>query len=251
MKWRYARSMIFIIGVVMSCGCAQDHQAPQTGQHARSFVGEITKTVGLEYLLFLPEGYDEQARQKWPLILFLHGAGERGDDLDLVKVHGPPKLVEDDPDFPFIVLSPQCPADSWWTEHLDDLAALLDEVIGAHDVDTNRLYVTGLSMGGYGTWSLALAQPERFAAIVPICGGGKPYLARRLKDLPVWAFHGAQDTVVPLEESEQMVAAIKEAGGAPRLTIYPDAGHDSWTETYANSELYVWLLEQEKGATGK
>lgn len=251
MKWRYALSMIFMVGMVISCGRAQDHQPAQTGQHARSFTGEITKAVGLEYLLFLPEGYGEQTRQKWPLILFLHGAGERGDDLDLVKVHGIPKIVETDPAFPFIAVSPQCPADSWWTEHLDDLAALLDNVIAAHNVNTNQIYLTGLSMGGYGTWDLALAQPERFAAIVPICGGGRPYLARRLKDLPVWVFHGAKDTVVPPEESEQMVAAIKRAGGSPRLTIYPDAGHDSWTETYANPELYTWLLEQEKEATGR
>ena len=250
MVWRYALSMIFMIGLAMSCGPAPNHQAPQTGQHARSFAGEITKVVGLEYLLFLPEGYGDQPGKKWPLILFLHGAGERGDDLDLVKVHGPPKLVEDDPDFPFIVISPQCPADAWWTEHLDDLDALLDEVIGAHDVNTNRIYLTGLSMGGYGTWSLALAHPERFAAIVPICGGGRPYLALRLKDLPVWAFHGAKDSVVPVEETEQMVAAIRQAGGDPRLTIYPDAGHDSWTETYDNPELYTWLLEQEKGFAG-
>jgi len=212
------------------------------GQHPRSFRRQITKAVDLDYLLFLPQGYGRDPEKKWPLMLFLHGAGERGDRLELVKKHGPPKLVEQQPDFPFIVVSPQCPAGSWWPDKLDDLSALLDEVEADYAVDSHRIYLTGLSMGGYGTWSLAQDQPERFAAIVPICGGGSRALARRLKDLPVWVFHGAQDKTVPPEESEKMVAAIERAGGSPRLTIYPDAGHDSWTETYDNPELYEWLL---------
>jgi len=214
------------------------------GQHPRSFRGQITKAVALEYLLFLPQDYGRDPEKKWPLMLFLHGAGERGDSLGLVKKHGPPKIVGQQPDFPFIVVSPQCPAGLWWPEKLDDLSALLDEVEARYAVDSRRIYLTGLSMGGYGTWSLAQDQPERFAAIVPICGGGSRALARRLKDLPVWVFHGAQDKTVPLEESEKMVAALKRAGGSPRLTIYPDAGHDSWTETYDNPELYEWLLSQ-------
>jgi predicted peptidase len=113
-------------------------------------------------------------------------------------------------------------------------------------VDPDRVYLTGLSMGGYGTWSLAAAHPERFAAIVPICGGGNPADAAKLASLPVWVFHGAKDPTVPLERSKEMVEAIKSAGGNPRFTIYPEAGHDSWTETYNNPELYQWLLEQKK-----
>lgn len=241
-------TILVTTGVIfLSCGNNKRAQA-QPGQYPRSFRGQITKAVALEYLLFLPQDYGRDPEKKWPLMLFLHGAGERGDSLELVKKHGPPKMVEQQPDFPFIVVSPQCPAGSWWPEKLDDLRALLDEVEAGYAVDSRRIYLTGLSMGGYGTWSLALAQPERFAAIVPICGGGKPYLARRLKDLPVWVFHGAQDKTVPPEESEKMAAAIKRAGGSPRLTIYPDADHDSWTRTYDNLELYEWLLEQEKGA---
>jgi len=200
--------------------------------------------VALEYLLFLPQDYGRDPEKKWPLMLFLHGAGERGDSLGLVKKHGPPKIVGQRPDFLFIVVSPQCPAGSWWPDKLDDLSALLDEVEATYTIDNRRIYLTGLSMGGYGTWSLALDQPERFAAIVPICGDGIPRPACRLKDLPVWAFHGAQDKVVPPEESEKMVAAIKRCGGSPRLTIYPDASHDSWTRTYDNPELYEWLLSQ-------
>ncbi|MBA7683984.1 hypothetical protein ES703_92372 [subsurface metagenome] len=227
--------------IVLSCGDGQRGEA-QLGQHPGSFRGEITKAVALDYLLFLPQDYGREPEKKWPLMLFLHGADERGDSLERIKQHGPPKIVEQQPDFPFIVVSPQCPVGLWWPEKLDDLSALLDEVEATYTVDSRRIYLTGLSMGGYGTWSLALAQPERFAAIAPICGGGKPYLARRLKNLPVWVFHGAKDPLVLPEESEKMVAAIKRAGGSPRLTIYPDADHDSWTRTYDNPELYEWLL---------
>ena len=227
--------------IVLSCSTYRPVEVTP-GQHPRSFRRQITKAVDLDYLLFLPQGYGRDLEKMWPLILFLHGAGERGDRLELVKKHGPPNLVEQQADFPFIVVSPQCPAGLWWPEKLDDLGALLDEVEARYAVDSRRIYLTGLSMGGYGTWSLAQDQPERFAAIVPICGGGSRALARRLKDLPVWVFHGAKDKTVPLEESEKMVAAIKRAGGSPRLTIYPDAGHDSWTETYDNPELYEWLL---------
>lgn len=209
------------------------------GLHPRTFQRSIRKLVGCQYLVFLPEDYDG-SRKRWPLILFLHGAGERGKKLDLVKKHGPPKIVEQQPDFPFIVISPQCAAKEWWSN--DVLTALLDEVLADYRVDPRRVYLTGLSMGGYGAWSLAMACPERFAAVAPICGGGNRLLAHKLKGLPVWAFHGAKDDVVPVRESEKMVDAVREAGGDARLTVYPDAGHDSWTATYTNPKLYEWFL---------
>ena len=207
--------------------------------------------VQLDYLLFLPKGHQETSVEKWPLILFLHGAGERGDDLELVKKHGIPKIVEKNPDFPFIAVSPQCPEGSWWTSELRVLNALLDEIIEKYSVDTKRIYLTGLSMGGFGTWSLATMQPERFAAIAPICGGGEPrWAARSLKDVPVWVFHGAKDTVVPPKRSEEMVEALKAQGGDVQFTLYPDAGHDSWTETYDNPELYEWFRDFVRLETG-
>ncbi|GAB4454040.1 MAG: prolyl oligopeptidase family serine peptidase [Anaerolineae bacterium] len=202
----------------------------------------IVRQVRLNYLLFLPEGYNAGGARRWPLILFLHGAGERGDDLERVKIHGIPKVVEQRPDFPFVVVSPQCPRPSWWTAEVDALNALLDEVIATHAVDPARVYLTGLSMGGFGTWALAMAHPERFAAIAPICGGGDPHRVTALKDVPTWAFHGAQDEVVPMSETEQMVEALRAAGGDVRATVYPDADHDSWTATYDNPELYDWFL---------
>ena len=196
--------------------------------------------ISCRYLLYLPKGCGK-TKKRWPLILFLHGAGERGDDLERVKIHGPPKLAAEGREFPFIIVSPQCPEDYWWSNPV--LIALLDDIERRLPVDPARIYLTGLSMGGFGTWNLATEHPGRFAAIAPICGGGHPILAGRLKDVPVWAFHGARDEVVPLSASQSMVDAVKRAGGRPRFTVYPAAGHDSWTATYNNPRLYAWFLK--------
>jgi len=167
-----------------------------------------------------------------------------------VAAHGPPKLLaQGKKDMPFIVASPQCPTGERWKT--EALAALLDEIEANYRVDATRVYVTGLSMGGYGTWAMANEYPNRFAAIAPICGGGEIVpilLAGRdkraaLKSLGIWAFHGAKDPVVKLEESEKMVDAFKQIGATDvRLTVYPEATHDAWTETYDNPKLYEWLL---------
>lgn len=196
--------------------------------------------VTLRYLLYVPKDYEQQ--ESWPLLLFLHGSGERGDNLEVVKKHGPPRLAAEGKELPFIVVSPQCPADRRWRPF--ELSALLDDLQERLKVDRRRVYVTGLSMGGYGTWELAAFEPRRFAAIVPICGGGDPRRARDLAPIPTWVFHGAKDNAVPLARSQEMVDAIQERGGKPKFTIYPEAGHDSWTEAYNTAELYTWLLEQ-------
>ena len=166
--------------------------------------------------------------------------------LNVVKKHGPPKLIDAGKDFPFIVVSPQCPKDHWW-EPLE-VKTLLDEIVEKYKVDQDRIYVTGMSMGGFGTWYLAALQPDRLAAIVPICGGGDAIWAKRIAHIPAWVFHGAKDQAVPLERSKQMVEAMKKNGGNPKFTIYPEAGHDSWTEAYANPQLYEWLLQQKHSA---
>lgn len=233
---------LVVLAFVLSGMVKAEQSSMKPGQSPQEFEKTITKTIGCKYLLFLPEGYGENDK-KWPLMLFLHGAGERGSNLDLVKKHGPPKIVQDKRDFGFIVVSPQCPRDEWWPDKVETLTHLLDDIIAKYDVDESRVYLTGLSMGGYGTWSLACAHPERFAAIVPICGGGRRFFAPRLKNTPVWAFHGAKDSTVPLSESEQMVKAVNGTGGNAKLTVYPDAYHDSWTKTYDNPELYKWLLQ--------
>jgi predicted peptidase len=198
---------------------------------------------GLRYLLYLPPGYGEGSELKWPLILYLHGVGERGDNLNLLMKHGIPKVVENRHDLPFVTVSPQCPDDTFWFEHYERIKALLDQVLKTYDVDVSRIYLTGNSMGGYGTWGLAMAFPERFAAIAPICGGGIPEKVCVLKNVPVWAFHGEKDDRVDLSESQKMVDELKACGGDVRLTVYPNVGHDSWTQTYDNPELYEWFLQ--------
>lgn len=223
-------------------------QIPAPGQYERVFEKTVTRTLRCRYLLYLPDGYD-QKQQKWPMILFLHGIGERGDDLEKVKKHGPPKLIEQGKKFPFIVVSPQCPEGQWWSPEV--LINLLDEIVDRYAVDTDRIYLTGLSMGGFGTWDLACLYSERFAAIAPICGGGRGFMADRLKSVPVWAFHGAKDNLVPLRESEEMVQAVNAFGGNAKLTVYPDAYHDSWTETYNNQELYDWFLRHRREKLSK
>ena len=224
---------------------ADDEEKPNDRQQEKSFEREVTIKVSLKYLLYLPEGYDDDKDKQWPLVLFLHGAGESGDNLQKVTVHGPPALVKSGKDFPFILVSPQSPGRGW---NPDTLNGLLDDVSDHYRVDPNRVYLTGLSMGGYGTWSLAAAHPDRFAAIAPICGGGNPDDAQKLKDIPIWVFHGAKDNTVPLGRSTAMVEALKAADAREvKFTVYPDAGHDSWTETYNNPEFFTWLLSHTRG----
>ncbi|MEZ6055816.1 MAG: prolyl oligopeptidase family serine peptidase [Planctomycetaceae bacterium] len=211
-------------------------------QVAAQLQGDVK--VELQYLLYLPEDYEKQ--EKWPLLVFLHGSGERGDDLDKVAVHGPPKLIKGGKQFPFIVVSPQCPAQQRWQAL--SLEKLIDDVSKTYKVDTDRIYITGLSMGGFGTWGLAAHAPQKFAAIVPICGGGETYWAKEIAHIPCWVFHGEKDGAVPFKRSQDMVDALKKAGGEPKFTAYPEAGHDSWTESYNNPALYEWLLEQKRPA---
>jgi predicted peptidase len=228
--------------------CSSGAHAQQPGKQTAAVLNrQITRTVRLDYLAYLPADYGKDKEKKWPLLLFLHGSGESGSDVEKVKVHGPPKLLAAGQQMPFIVISPQCPnAREGWDP--EALRLLLDEASEKYTVDPDRVYLTGLSMGGYGTWALAAAFPERFAAAAPICGGGRPRSAGRLKGLPMWVFHGAKDATVPLSQSQEMVDALKAAGGDVRFTIYPEAGHDSWTETYNNPELFTWLLSHKRGA---
>jgi predicted peptidase len=244
---------LLILGVCGLSGrsMAAQGKARNGEQSEQMFEKEIRKTVSLKYLLYLPKSYGEKKEQKWPLMLFLHGAGERGNDLSLVKKHGPPKLIDQGKEFPFIVVSPQCPTNSWWPEQVDALTALLDEVQSKYTVDADRVYLTGLSMGGFGTWTLATRYPQRFAALAPICGGGDKYLVSRLKNVPVWVFHGAKDPVVPVQASKDMVEALKRVGGNVQFTVYPEAQHDSWTETYNNPKLYEWFLSQRRNEEKK
>ena len=225
------------------------------------------------YQLYLPLGYGEQER-KWPLMMFLHGAGERGSDLELVKVHGPPKLVESGEsmeqvfggEFNYVLVSPQCPASEWWRN--EQLIPILDEIIAEYSIDTSRVYLTGLSMGGFGTWSLGKRRfPIDSRRLAPICGGGDAwamaawlvlqYFGRSnlprihnvlSRDAPIWAFHGDADPTVPIQLHEQIVNAVLELGGDVTFTVYPGVDHDSWTQTYNNPELYEWFMRHQRSA---
>jgi predicted peptidase len=231
-----------IAGLLTLASCATGNpRFLAEGQQARTLHRRVTQTVDARYLLYLPAGFRANGDTEYPLLIFLHGSGEAGEDLGRLKVHGPPRIVESRRDFPFIVASPQTPASDRGFDYAM-LDALLDELLERLPVDPDRLYLTGLSLGGEWTYGWASTRPERFAAIAPVCGTWTPVVACRLKNVPVWAFHGAEDDVVPLAGDQAMVDAINACGGDGRLTVYPDTGHDAWTRAYADERLYAWLL---------
>lgn len=204
---------------------------------------------GLPYLLFLPKGYNASGKERWPLVVFLHGSGERGTDIEVIKKHGPPMLVEQDSAFPFIVISPQLPeqgpdAGRYWS--VPPLDQLLDHALKTWRIDPSRVYLTGLSLGGIATWDWGTARPERFAALAPVAAFGDPKRACAAKDVPVWAFHGDHDDVVDARGDFEMIDALKKCGAAPRLTIYPNTDHWSWVAAYNDPALWMWLLHQRK-----
>lgn len=215
------------------------------GQHPRPAVD----SQGYAYQLFIPPKALQSRDRSWPLMIFLHGSGERGNDIARVKVHGPPKIADRNKDFPFILVSPLLPVDKDWDIH--KLDALLDSVLSVLPVDRSRIYLTGLSRGAHASWRWAAAEPAKFAAVAPVAGRGDPVTACGLKDKPVWAFHGDRDDVVTPEGSFSMVRAIRACGGSPRLTIYPDLGHNAWDPAYDDPALYYWLLSQRLSTPAK
>lgn len=201
------------------------------------------ETVGaLSYTLRLPAGFEEGKR--YPMILFLHGAGTRGTGFDVLESNTISKYAESR-EFPFVLVMPLCMEETWF-DHWEDLKALVRHMAQLPFGDPSRFYLTGNSMGGYGAWQLAMSAPEYFAALVPVCGGGMYWNAKRLKDIPIWAFHGALDKAVLPEESLHMVSKVNGFGGNARLTLYPHNAHDAWTDTYSDPQVYAWLLQHTK-----
>lgn len=200
----------------------------------------------------------------YPLVLFLHGAGERGIDNTAQLKHGVTPILEGAKKLgvPCFLIAPQCPEGRWWApidfatmrlnaadkpnDLLGALLALVKETMAKQPIDPHRFYVTGLSMGGYATWDLLGRAPEMIAAAVPVCGGGDPSLVARFKDIPVWVFHGEADNTVPVKSAKDMIEALEKVGGKPKVTYYPGVGHDSWTQTYANTEVLKWMFAQRK-----
>lgn len=193
----------------------------------------------MNYWLYRPAGDAPP-----PVMLFLHGSGERGTDADLVLKHGLPRLIHEGKDFPFLVVSPQCPSDVWWHDVADTVMALFDHALASETVDSKRIYLTGLSMGGGGTWYIGAHHPTLFAAAVPVCGTmppGFPDAVCAMKDVPVWAFHGAKDETVPAQNSYVISEKLRECGGSARLSIYPEADHNVWDQVYDDPMVYDWL----------
>ena len=254
--------VLSLLGLVAACGSAPPPPLP-TGVHlqarfeiAEQIEGQAPSHPAMDYLLWLPEGYRKDLDKQWPLILFLHGAGGGENDSKFMMSYGLPGALykgEQPEDFPFIVVSPQAfPNVPWWEgDTLAILNALLDEVLATYQVDPARVYLTGLSMGGYGSWYLATAYPDRFAAMVSISGSGyrtpfppDPETVCKLKNIPVWAIHGAKDMIADATAIKMWVLALVECGGEVKWTAYPDAGHgETYARAYRDPELYAWLLE--------
>ena len=234
----------------------------QDSYEARVYTND--KGEKLNYRLMLPAGYDFNGETKYPLVLFLHGAGERGGDNAKQLVHGAKDFASEAnrAKYPCFVVFPQCPEGRKWVEvdwSLDSHEQPAEESLSLRltreaiasmqkvlRVDEKRLYVTGLSMGGYGTWDMIARTPDVFAAAAPVCGGAVEATAGRLTKLPIWAFHGDKDTAVKPERSRRMIAAIEKAGGKPKYTEYPGVGHNSWSQTYADPKFMEWLFAQKR-----
>ena len=187
---------------------------------------------------------DFNSEKKYPILLFLHGAGTRGNDIGKLCANPFFRLTDRHQNFPFVTIAPLCEENTWF-DVWERLKALVNDITNLPFADQERIYIMGASMGGYATWQLAMSMADRFAAIVPICGGGMYWNAGRLVNVPIWAFHGAKDTAVLWEESVKMVEAVKRHGGEAKLTVYPENGHDAWSDTYSNPEVFSWLLQQQ------
>jgi len=255
-------SGLSLLGVLVAPGV--EAAAGDAASWQESFARDERQSGGvtLRYRLFAPEA--APGGGTLPLVLFLHGAGERGDDNAAQLKHGAVEFHRRQAAQPCLVLVPQCPEGRKWvevdwgggggagtfpaepSEPLRLALEVVDGLIAAGKVDPDRVYVTGLSMGGYGTWYAAGMPGSRFAAAAPICGGGDPDWGKRYVDLPVWAFHGDDDRAVPVGRSREMIEAIRAAGGEPKYTEYPAVGHDSWTRTYADDAFHDWLFAQRR-----
>ncbi len=209
--------------------------------YACRFDSAVTKDAYLNYL----ESYPLEQKEKMPLIVYLHGSGSRGQELFKMGHVGPIGEILAERELPAIVIAPQCHADTWF-ELFSTLLEFIDDYRHHADVDIDRVYLCGISMGSYAAWQVAMSRPDWFAALVAVCGGGMCWNAARLKDMPIWAFHGARDNVVLPEESIHMVAKINAIGGNAKITIYPNVEHNSWENAYADNEMWNWLFSQKK-----
>lgn len=264
MKYKLPAALLLLVLFAQTAFSAELKAADASNKSEADFeAGKFTDTDGktLPYRLLKPAGYDE-AKGPYPLLIFLHGAGERGVDNRLQLVHGKPLMRRAAAEYGCFVLVPQCPGEMTWAgRHWEDskhaltekpsqpmrlLLQLIDEVEETYPIDRDRLYIMGLSMGGFGTWEMIQRRPERFAAAVPICGGGDEKLAGQLAKIPIWAFHGDKDGVVKVTRTRDIIAAIKQAGGEPKYTEYTGVGHNCWNQAFNEVGLLEWLCAKKK-----
>ena len=211
---------------------------------------DMNRSHQLKYLIYFPKDY---LTKKYPLVLFLHGAGERGTNLKDIEIHGLPKLVRNGKKFPFIIIAPQCPLNLWWSDPLpvDLLSELVNDIVMKYGIHKNNVFCTGLSMGGYGTLALSIKNPKLFSAIIPICGGvdiKNFFDILNLKDLPIWLFHGDKDEVIPLENSQSIYKVLKPVNKNIKLTVYKGVDHNSWDRAYNDNEIYKWMLSHKEAS---
>ncbi len=255
--------MILIALSTVSC-VAQERPKPV---ESKTFEAKIYKEADgktMPYRLFVPAGYDKS--KKYPLVLWLHGGWARGDDNEKQIIEGNTlgatiwTKTENQAKNPTFVLVPQCPVGEWWanndseskpSKQLETVVELLKDLQKQYNINADRLYVAGQSMGGYGTWSLLTEYPEMFAAAIPLCGGGNTSKAKNLVNLSIWAFHGGDDEAVRVTESREMIEAIKQAGGNPKYTEYKGVGHSVWHQAFAEPELLNWVFAQKRSEKKK
>lgn len=242
------RRPIFVCSLLLllaGAGRTQPSQPVESNEREETFAKQSVKTFSGSYLLYLPDHYAQEPQKTWPVLLYLHSYDARGQDLQKLKQEGLPSVLRTGKKLPFIVVAPLCPLDDWWDSRwsVENVNVLLDELLEKYRGDASRVYLTGWSMGGAGTWRLASSYPTRFAAIAPVSARGQTRYVASLKNTPVWAFHGDEDTTVPLGESQKMVSALQSIGGNVQLTVLPHTDHDAWPQVYNKPELYDWLLK--------
>ena len=234
-------SFIFFLGIILVLNsCKAQSQLIEAEE-------ETLTRERLQYYLYFPEEYTENKDTDYGLLLFLHGGGESGDSLGAIKKNGPPKLIAEGKQFPFLILAPQNPYKrKWW--NVRAVMQLLDTIVKNNRVDPDRLYLTGLSRGGSAAWEIAVQYPDTFAAMAVVCGmTPEPYASWINREMPIWVFHGTEDKSIPFSESESMVARLREMGYPVKFTVYEGVGHNSWEKAYTTEELYSWLAEQRRG----
>ena len=236
----FRNNLLILLGMVLvlnSCG-AQSQLVE--GEE------ETVTLERLQYYLYFPEDYEKKKDADFGLLLFLHGGGESGDSLGVIKKNGPPKLITEGKQFPFLILAPQNPYKrKWW--NVRAVMQLLDSVVQNNRVNPDRLYLTGLSRGGSAAWEIAVQYPDTFAAMAVVCGmTPTPYASWINKNMPIWVFHGTEDQSIPFSESEAMVDKLKQMNYPVRFTIYEGVGHNSWEQAYTTDELYTWFMKHSK-----